>query len=70
MTLREEIREQPAVLEGLVHSAGPAAANASALLTRDDVTHVMIAARGTSDNAARYAKYVWGAVGGLVKWYQ
>lgn len=65
MTLREEIHEQPAVLESLVHTASPAAADAAALLTRDDVTHVMIAARGTSDNAARYAKYVWGAVGGL-----
>jgi glucosamine--fructose-6-phosphate aminotransferase (isomerizing) len=65
MTLREEIHEQPTVLEGLVHTAGPVAAEAAALLMRDDVTHVMIAARGTSDNAARYAKYAWGAVGGL-----
>jgi glucosamine--fructose-6-phosphate aminotransferase (isomerizing) len=65
MTLSEEIHEQPAVLEGLLHSVGPSAANAAALLTRDNVTHVMIAARGTSDNAARYAKYVWGAIGGL-----
>lgn len=65
MTLHEEIHEQPAVLEGLVHTAGPGAAEAAAHLMRDDVTHVMIAARGTSDNAARYAKYVWGAIGGL-----
>lgn len=65
MTLREEIHEQPAVLEGLVLTAGPAASEAAALLMRDDVTHVMIAARGTSDNAARYAKYVWGSIGGL-----
>ena len=65
MTLREEIHEQPEVLEDLVGSTGPAAAEAAALLTRDDVTHVMIAARGTSDNAARYAKYAWGAIGGL-----
>jgi len=65
MTLRSEILEQPAVLEGLVHTAGPPAAEAAALLNRDDVFHVTIAARGTSDNAARYAKYVWGAIGGL-----
>lgn len=26
----------------------------------DDVSHTVIAARGTSDNAARYAQYVWG----------
>lgn len=65
MTLHQEICQQPAVLEGLVHTAGAAAAEAAALLGRDDVTHVTIAARGTSDNAARYAKYVWGAIGGL-----
>jgi glucosamine--fructose-6-phosphate aminotransferase (isomerizing) len=65
MTLREEIHEQPEVLEGLVGTTGPAAAEAAALLMRTDVAHVMIAARGTSDNAARYAKYTWGAIGGL-----
>ena len=65
MTLREEIHEQPSVLEGLVRTTDPIAVEAAALLMRDDVTHVMIAARGTSDNAARYAKYIWGAVGGL-----
>lgn len=65
MTLLEEIREQPAILEGLVNTAGSVASNVAALLMRDDVTHVMIAARGTSDNAARYAKYVWGSIGGL-----
>ncbi len=65
MTLREEIREQPVVLESLIRTAGPVAADAAALLMRGDVTHVMIAARGTSDNAARFAKYVWGALGGL-----
>lgn len=65
MNLRDEIRQQPEVLEGLVRAVGPAAADAAALLNRDDVAHVMIAARGTSDNAARYAKYVWGAIGGL-----
>jgi glucosamine--fructose-6-phosphate aminotransferase (isomerizing) len=65
MTLREEIKEQPEVLDGLVRTAGPVAADAAALLMRHDVTHVMIAARGTSDNAARYAKYVWGSIGEL-----
>jgi glucosamine--fructose-6-phosphate aminotransferase (isomerizing) len=65
MTLREEIQEQPDILESLVRTAGPVAADAAALLMRGDVTHVMIAARGTSDNAARFAKYAWGALGGL-----
>ncbi len=65
MTLHSEIHEQPTVLEGLMSAVGPSAADAAALLIRDDVVHVTIAARGTSDNAARYAKYVWGAIGRL-----
>lgn len=39
---------------------GPAANLANDLLTAPETTHAVIAARGTSDNAARYAKYVWG----------
>ena len=65
MTLRSEIHEQPAVLEGLARAIGSSAAAAATLLNRDDVVHVTIAARGTSDNAARYAKYVWGVIGRL-----
>ena len=40
-------------------------ADARSLLSRADVFHVVIAARGTSDNAARYAKYVWATRLGL-----
>lgn len=65
MLLHDEILEQPAVLQhGLDTNAG-VAAEARALLTRNDVHHVVIAARGTSDNAARYAKYVWGTKLGI-----
>ena len=35
------------------------------LLGRADVTHVLIAARGSSDNAARYGQYLLGAAAGL-----
>ena len=65
MTLLSEIRQQPAVLEAMVEAVGPAAAEAAGLLRRSDVSHALIAARGTSDNAARYAKYTWGAIGRL-----
>jgi glucosamine--fructose-6-phosphate aminotransferase (isomerizing) len=34
-------------------------------IKRRNVTHAVIAARGTSDNAARYAKYLFGAANGL-----
>lgn len=40
--------------------------NLSSLASRlPDIRYVVIAARGTSDNAAVYAKYVFGAVAGL-----
>lgn len=61
MTLLDEIAEQPAVLAGLIEHGSDAASDAARLLTSPGVYHVVIAARGTSDNAARYAKYVWGS---------
>jgi glucosamine--fructose-6-phosphate aminotransferase (isomerizing) len=65
MLLRDEILEQPAVLEGAISENSGVAADARDLLKSEGVHHVVIAARGTSDNAARYAKYVWGARLGL-----
>lgn len=61
MTLLSEMAEQPAILAGLIEHGGADAAGAAALLGSPDVHHVVIAARGTSDNAARYAKYLWGS---------
>jgi glucosamine--fructose-6-phosphate aminotransferase (isomerizing) len=65
MSLHDEMFEQPAVLERLVRSADGPVGEAAAILSRSDVVHAVIAARGTSDNAARYAKYVWGSLAGL-----
>jgi glutamine---fructose-6-phosphate transaminase (isomerizing) len=63
--LLDEIREQPAVLAGLLESArGPLEALVEAIRTRD-IEHVLVAARGTSDNAATYAKYLLGIAHGL-----
>ena len=59
MNVLAEIAEQPSVVERLVaanRGRFPALARAAR-----DVSHVVVAARGTSDNAARYAQYVWGA---------
>ncbi|HET7011967.1 MAG TPA: SIS domain-containing protein [Anaerolineales bacterium] len=64
--LRQEIHEQPSVLERLLRSQGTAADRLAAAVRSADVTHVVIAARGTSDNAGRYAQYVLGAMNGLV----
>lgn len=66
MTMRSEIDEQPAVLERAIPAMDAAAGEVAAILRRPDVHHVLIAARGSSDNAARYAKYAWSALGGVV----
>ncbi|HEX2669360.1 MAG TPA: hypothetical protein VHM25_00740, partial [Polyangiaceae bacterium] len=61
----QEIREQPRVLENLLRD-GRAAAEAVALaIRRFGPEWVMIAGRGSSDNAARYAQYLFGAHNGL-----
>ncbi len=61
--LETEIRQQPAVIAQLLEDktfVGVAAAIRAA-----DPRYVLIAARGTSDNAARYAQYLFGIHLGL-----
>lgn len=56
--LHREIHEQPEALgRFLALARGPVEAIAAALRGRD-IRHVVVAARGTSDNAARYAGYL------------
>jgi glucosamine--fructose-6-phosphate aminotransferase (isomerizing) len=55
-----EIREQPDVLARQLQDGRPAAAAAAAMARRAP-DGVVIAARGSSDNAARYAQYLFGA---------
>jgi glucosamine--fructose-6-phosphate aminotransferase (isomerizing) len=63
--LRREILEQPAVLGQLLRE-GPKQVEAIARRLRDKPPRfVLIAARGTSDNAATYGKYMLGAINGL-----
>jgi glutamine---fructose-6-phosphate transaminase (isomerizing) len=63
--LYREIHEQPEVLQRFLAAADePVRALAAAIQARD-IGFVVIAARGTSDNAGRYAKYVLGALNGL-----
>jgi glutamine---fructose-6-phosphate transaminase (isomerizing) len=63
MGLLEEIRSQPAALSRAVTENSAAFAEVARQV--EGSTHVVIAARGTSDNAARYAQYVWGGRNGL-----
>lgn len=58
--LEVELREQPAALARLLDREA-AAALAMGRRLAGDVRLVVIAARGSSDNAARYAKYLFGA---------
>jgi glucosamine--fructose-6-phosphate aminotransferase (isomerizing) len=61
MRLRTEILEQPAVLARLLDSQAEAVQEIAAAIRARGVKYVIIAARGTSDNAARYGQYILGA---------
>lgn len=69
MTLRSEIAEQPAVVERLVlDRRGTITAVADRIRPRiasGEIDLVVVAARGTSDNAATYAQYLVGVELGL-----
>jgi len=65
MTLRSEIWEQPAVLERLLENQMSNVRGIAHTLKREEVRYVFLAARGTSDHAGLYAKYLWGTVNRL-----
>jgi glucosamine--fructose-6-phosphate aminotransferase (isomerizing) len=54
-----EIHEQPGVLERILDEGWDEILSASRVLREGGLRSVMIAARGTSDNAALYAKYLF-----------
>ena len=58
--LEAEIRAQPEALERLLSTHLDTARELSKLLRGEDLRFVLIAARGSSSNAARYAQYVLG----------
>ncbi|MCB8934054.1 MAG: SIS domain-containing protein [Anaerolineae bacterium] len=63
--LYHEIHEQPDALRRLLDKEEATALALADLIHGRDIDHVVIAARGTSDNAGRYAQYVLGAMNGL-----
>ena len=65
MALIDEIREQPEVAARLLAEAGPEIAALCERMRAVDPSHVVIAARGTSDHAAIYAQYAFGVMAGL-----
>ena len=64
--LFREIHEQPQVLRRLLDKEAEIINRLAEEIHARQIQHVVIAARGTSDNAGRYAQYLFGAVNGLV----
>jgi len=61
MSLRSEIFEQPAVVSNILQSQGERASKVARAILERGSKAVLLAARGTSDNAGLYAKYLWGS---------
>src|SRR5688572_9528851 len=61
MTLHSEIFEQPERLASLLDKQKQTVLEIAAAIQSRNVQYAFLAARGTSDNAGRYANYLWGA---------
>ncbi len=53
-----EIAEQPVVLQGVLDESAEQVREVAAAIRRSDIRFVLLVARGTSDHAALYAKYL------------
>lgn len=65
MSLHSEILEQPDRLASLLNSQRATVERVAAAIRQRKVPFVLLAARGTSDNAGRYANYLLGAANRL-----
>jgi len=61
MTLHSEIFEQPERLGSLLEKQRQTVLEIAKAIQSRNVQYAFLAARGTSDNAGRYANYLWGA---------
>jgi glucosamine--fructose-6-phosphate aminotransferase (isomerizing) len=61
MTLHSEIFEQPERLAALLENQKQTVLEIAKAIQSRNVQYAFLAARGTSDNAGRYANYLWGA---------
>jgi glucosamine--fructose-6-phosphate aminotransferase (isomerizing) len=61
MSLWAEIQSQAEVLGRLAQTQVEPTKAVSEWMSGEDFSYVVMAARGSSDNAARYAQYLWGA---------
>src|SRR5512142_3322724 len=65
MTLHSEIMEQPDRLRGFLQSQRATVEQIAKEVNDRGISYVFLAARGTSDNAGRYANYLLGGMNGL-----
>jgi len=65
MSLFSEISEQPERIQNLLTAQRRNVERIAAEVQKRNVQYAFLAARGTSDNAGRYANYLWGARNGL-----
>ncbi len=65
MPLKSEIFEQVDVLDRLFTQQAAVIRRIADDVRRIEPRYVFLAARGTSDNAGRYANYLWGSMNGL-----
>ena len=65
MTLHSEIFEQPERLASLLDQQKQTVHQIADAIQSRNVQYAFLAARGTSDNAGRYANYLWGAHNGI-----
>jgi len=65
MSLSTEIAEQPERIKSLLESQRKKVEQIATAIQKRDIQYVFLAARGTSDNAGRYANYLLGALNGL-----
>jgi glucosamine--fructose-6-phosphate aminotransferase (isomerizing) len=61
MSLKDEIYEQPRAIADLLASQAETVRSVARCVRDRNIRWVFLAARGTSDNAGLYAKYLWGA---------
>ncbi|HKJ37881.1 MAG TPA: SIS domain-containing protein [Anaerolineales bacterium] len=61
MTLHSEIFEQPERLAAMLANQKETVLEIAKAIRSQSIQYVFLAARGTSDNAGRYANYLWGA---------
>ena len=65
MSLHKEILEQPEVLDRLLTQGRDTIQKIGDKIRHISPQYVFLAARGTSDNAGRYANYLWGSINRL-----